>query len=638
MLESMRKHAQGWVAKVILGGIILSFALWGIGDYFTGNQLETVAEIDGEAIYDSEFVETYNRQLNTYRNMLGEKFDKEMADKLGVKDETIQTMINRRLMLKEANALGLVVPDQAVLGTVQTDPAFQEAKSFSSTRYQNLIRQMGFASPRDYENYLRQSILIDTLQQSVMKSATISEAEVMEKFRSKFEKRVISAIIVNPKKLMTSVQVSDEQAREWYDTHASRYQSPLKVEIDVVEIDAADLIDNIVVTDADVEAAYEDRQSEFSSPEKRRISHILVPLAQDASPEVVAMAEAEIAKVQERLAAGESFAKVAKEVSKDPAAAQGGDLGLFEQGAMLPEFEEAVFNQLNKGEVSGVLRTQFGLHLVQLNEVVPANVKPLSEVRDALAERLRTQMASDEAFRLSQDLDNALGMEDSLAAAAKSVNLKLQRLGKLTADNVLANATVGSSKDLQKQAFTMMPGDAVELVEVEQGHFVALEVTQRVLPETMPYEDVVKLVYSDVREAGAKEKAQELADEILAAAKSGQSIDDLAQKFAQPKYISKPVLPDGEGDDAVWLQSVISSAFRAPEKNWVDSTLYTDEGVAVVYVNAVEKADESKFAAEKESVREEALQSKGSVRFARWLAAVRDRHQISVNNRVLSRF
>jgi len=106
MLESMRKHTQGWIAKVILGAIILSFALWGVGDYFTGNQVETIAEIDGDAIYDVEFAETYRRQLATYANMLGDQFNKELAEQLGVKNETIQTMVNRRLMLIEANELG----------------------------------------------------------------------------------------------------------------------------------------------------------------------------------------------------------------------------------------------------------------------------------------------------------------------------------------------------------------------------------------------------------------------------------------------------------------------------------------------------------------------------------------------------
>ncbi|MDQ6983485.1 MAG: SurA N-terminal domain-containing protein, partial [Ghiorsea sp.] len=184
----MRNHTRGWIAKVILGAIILSFALWGVGDYFTGNQVETIAEVDGEAILDVDFVTTYQRQLQAYANMFGDQFTKEMAEQLGVKNETIQTMINRKLMLMESQGMGLVTPDEAVLATVQGTPQFrEEGKGFSPTRYQALIRQMGFVSPRDYENYLRQNIMIDTLQSAIVESSRVSDEEVQARFKANFE-------------------------------------------------------------------------------------------------------------------------------------------------------------------------------------------------------------------------------------------------------------------------------------------------------------------------------------------------------------------------------------------------------------------------------------------------------------------
>ena len=638
MLESMRKHAQGWMAKVILGAIILSFALWGIGDYFSGNQVSAVAEIDGKAIYDSEFIETYKRQLGSYQNMLGDQFTKELADQLGVKNETIQTMINRRLMLVEADALGLVVPDQAVLGTVQSDPAFQEAKGFSTARYQSLIRQMGFASPRDYEAYLRQSIMIDTLQKGLTQTAAVTDEEVLARFKMKYEKRVLSALIVNPETLKSAVKVSDEQARAWYEEHTLQYQSPLKVEIQTVEIDAAKLKLDTAVSDEDIEQVYAERISEFTQEEKRRAAHILVRVARDAAADVLATAEEKIKEAQARIKAGEAFADVAKDVSDDVTASQGGDLGLFAQGAMVPEFEDMVFGEMKVGDVSDIVRTQFGLHLIQLNEVEGGEVKPLAEVKDNLRSQLMKQAVADEAFRLSQDLDNALGMEDSLKAAADKVNLPVRSLGKLSAQNVMADPLLGSSKDLQKRAFSMMPGDAVEISQIRDGYYVALEVLNRIDPATMPYEEVVNRVYDDVRADEAQKKAQSIADEMLASAIAGKGIDALAQSLSQPKYISKSVLSSGEGDDANWLPAVLEAAFRTPKASWVEAPLPTAQGIAVVYVQEVEEADEATFAKESETIRAEALKAKGAVRFARWMASVRDRHEININNKVLDRF
>ena len=639
MLESMRNHAQGWIAKVILGAIILSFALWGVGDYFTGNQIETVAEIDGKAINNVDFAATYQRQLASYSNMLGDQFSKELADQLGVKNETIQTMINRRLMLVEAESLGLVVPDQALLGTVQSTPQFQENNAFSAARYQALTRQMGFQSARDYEAYLRQSIMIDTLQKSISDNASISDTEVKARFKTQFEQRILAALVVNPDDLSADIEVSDSQARDWHASHLSQYQSPLKVSLEVVEITAENLLTDLEINDADVEAYYQSHLEEYSEAEQRKASHILIRVAQDAAADVLAAAQEKIQAAKSRLDAGEAFADVAKDVSDDVTATEGGSLGFFAKGAMVQAFEDAVFNQLQVGEVSEVVQTQFGLHLITLNEVKAATSTPLADVRDTIKQALLNQAKAEEAYRLSEELDNALGMEENLKAAAASVNLSVRSLGVLSTERALAEPLLRNFQGLHKKAFSAMPGDAIEIIELEQGHYVALEVVKRFNPGDLAFEEVVARVYEDIRAAEAGKKAKSIAGDILTAAKAGKNIDALAQDFAQPKYISKMVRNSGEGDSAAWLSAdVLAAAFRTPNQQWVNAPLVTEQGVAIVFVNDVKGASDDTFDVEKESVREEALKAKGAVRFARWMSSVRDRHEISINNRVLDRF
>ncbi|HID36220.1 MAG TPA: peptidyl-prolyl cis-trans isomerase, partial [Ghiorsea sp.] len=322
----------------------------------------------------------------------------------------------------------------------------------------------------------------------------------------------------------------------------------------------------------------------------------------------------------------------------DVTSSSGGDLGFFARGAMVPEFEEAAFDVLEIGQVSDVVESQFGYHLVQLNEIQAEEIKPLADVEDDLREQLLAEMAVEEAFRLSGDLDNALGMEDSLAAAAKVVNLPVLELGALSQENVLANKLLSSSEELQKKVFQTMPGSAVEIIEIENGYFVALEVLERIDPATLDYEDVVKRVYDDVRNAQAIEQAQNIADKALATGLEGKDIDGLAQQFAQAKFVSKPVRSNGEGDDAVWLSAVLTDAFRTPEGRWVNKTIPTAQGIAVVFVKDVQEADDALFAEEEESLRTQVKQAKGAVRFARWMSSLRDRHDIEINERVLSRF
>jgi len=172
MLENMRNHAQSWLAKLILGGVALSFVLWGVGDYFMGSRVQTIAEVDGNPISDSAFYLAYERQVNNYRAALGKSFSKKAMESMGVKQITLQTLINRHLMLDEADSMGLVAPKSVLLSRVRSNPAFLSAGNFDPRRYEILTRNMGFRTPADYETNLRLDMMVDALQKAITNSAT----------------------------------------------------------------------------------------------------------------------------------------------------------------------------------------------------------------------------------------------------------------------------------------------------------------------------------------------------------------------------------------------------------------------------------------------------------------------------------
>lgn len=178
MLESMRNQAQSWLAKLILGGIALSFALWGVGDYLLGNSDEPVATVNDKPITGSEFYLIFERQKNVYRQMFGGQYSSDFIESIGLRESTLQTLINRHIMLDMAAELGLTAPEQVVLNSVRNNPAFQSASGFDPERYRILARNLGFASAQDYENDLRLSIMVDALQRALVDSAHVSEREI----------------------------------------------------------------------------------------------------------------------------------------------------------------------------------------------------------------------------------------------------------------------------------------------------------------------------------------------------------------------------------------------------------------------------------------------------------------------------
>ncbi len=637
MLESMRNHAQSWIAKFILGGIALSFVLWGVGDYFLGSRIEPVAEVDGKPITDAEFAQAFRREVDSYRSMLGPRFSKDMIEALHLKDNTLQILINRRLMLAEAEKLGLRAPQAVLLAAIQGNPAFQSAKRFDPQRYRLLVRSMGYRTPQDYEADLRANIIIDALQRAVTDSAIVTPQELRARYARDNETRVIEAIVVDPARLEKGLKLSRKDIEAWYAAHTQDYQSPLKVRLRLVDIDPDALAKDLDISDADIAAWYAAHKGEFATPEQRRARHILFRLPEHASDKQKAAVRKQAEAALARLRKGADFAKLAKELSDDVTAGEGGELGWFRQGAMVPAFDKAVF-AMKKGEISDIVETPFGFHIIQLEDIRKAGVKPLAEVRDAIAERIRKERAADEAWKLSQDLDDALGREDSLEAAAREVNLPVADIGPISARQAILEPKLADPA-VRAKAFSTMPGQPVDIIEADNGHFIALEVVERIPPAPLPLKEVIERVRQDALQARAREAAKKLAGEILAEAQQGAGIDALAQKHGQAKLISKPVHADGTGDTAGWLtRELLQAAFDAAQGAWLDRAFVAPEGFVVARIASVHAPDAADFDKQKAAIEQEVRKAKGAVRFARWMASVRNRHEIKIHERTLDRF
>ena len=635
MLESMRNHAQGWIAKVILGGIMLSFVLWGVGDYFMGDQVQEVATINEKPIGHNEFYTAYSRQLDAYRQMLGKQFSKDLIESLNVKDTTIQTMINRRIMVDTAGKLGLAAPEAVVLASIQNEPSFQVAGRFDPQRYQILTRNMGYGSAQDFENEMRINIMIDALQKAVIDSVQVSDEEVRQAFNREYEQRVLSAIIIDPNSLLKSVKVDESAAKAWYEAHKSDYMSPVRIKLDLVEINPAEVASDLVVDDADLMQAYEARKDEFTQQEERKASHILARVQGDASEVLRLAAREKIEKALARIKAGETFAAVAEDMSDDVTAAKGGALGWFKQGVMTASFDEAVFS-MDRGDLSQIVESEFGFHLIKLDDIKPEVTKSFAEVKDQLHSELLQARVADETYQRSQDLDDALGMEGSLKAAADAQGLKVTSIDSISLDEAIAQPLLYDA-ELRARVFATMPGQAVEIHESEGGRYVAYEVLERIEPEVLEFSKVAASALEDARRDAARKQAIKLADEIRSV--KDKSLDDLAQKYGQPKFISKAVRSNGVGGQSGWLtRDVLTHSFRVAKGEWADSSFSVPQGIAVVRVDRVISPALTEFEAQRESVTKSVRDAKGQARFGRWMASVRDRYEISINEKVLERF
>jgi len=637
MLEAMRNQAQSWIAKIILLGIALSFALWGVGDYFTDSNVDAVAEVDGNKISSRNFQNIYNRQLNNYRSMLGKSFTKEMADNLGLKESTLQTIINRKLMLEEAESQGLVGPTSTLLARIHSTPAFQSAQGqFDAARYQALTRNLGFRTPVDYERDQQLNLMVEALERTLSESVYLTEDAIHQRFLEKEEKRDLTVLVVETDALNEQVQLTEEETQAYYEENKSLFMSPTRLKLVAVDIDAANMLDLVEVDDAVLQAAYEESKDTWMTKEERRASHILIRVASDADESTKEVAKKRMDTVIQRLKEGEAFDVVAKALSDDSTAKQGGDLGFFAKGQMVAAFENEVF-AMNKGDVSDVVKTDYGLHLIYLTDIHAARQKTFTEVEDKLRKKMRLEKAGEEAYALSRELDDILGQEDHLKTAADILGLPLLDLGELSQTESVAQSLFSIDEGYRKQIFRSSPGDSIEIVEISSGRFVAVEVLARVEPKNQSLDVVAEQVAKQLKKEKVKASSKTQAESLLA---KGAKLRELADDKVQILYTVKAVKRDGSGDEqANWLRrELLEKSFDLSEGQVATQVFETRKGFALVQVDHIISASEKEFALVRDDLEKELRKERGQARFARWMSSVRDRHDIQINESLLAKF
>ena len=623
MLERMRAHAQSWIAKALLGGIILSFALWGVADYFLSPKLRPVAEVDGKPISPREFALAYERQLALLREQLGGALTRADAAKLGLPRATLQALVDARLVQAEADALGLVVPDAIVAATVQASPSFQRNGRFDPARYQTVLRALGFARARDFEEMVRAQILAAHLRAALARSAIVREEEARARFFAENERRRLEGLLVAWDAIAVP-QPSEDELKSWYEAHRERYRTPEKLVVSFIVLDPAAVAKEMQPAEAELRQAYAAHKQRYMVPEARRLWHWWMPAKTKAEREkALALAR----KIVARTKRGVPFAKATSAVSGRKAE----DLGWMKRGELADRLEKIAF-ALTKGEVSEPIATDNGVHLFWLADVRPAHLRPFAEVKDEIAKELALARAREEVAARADELDDALGRADTLQEAAAELGLPVRT--RTVAVDALARDPVLGAAAVRKALAGLAPGDPPPLVETDDGRVVALELQKRIPARPMDFAAAKEAVRRDWLAHKREELARARANALLAALQKGAAEAKLA---AQPGVARKtfPALTRAQAASKGLPEEAVQAAFAAPAGAWLSKPYRVADGFLLLRVAAVERPSEEEWQAEKARAMARVAQEEGAVRVARWLASLRRRHEVVIHEDAL---
>ena len=548
MMDNLRASANHVVLKIILGLIIVSFILTGVGNYLIGGNTNYAAKVNGQEIDRARFEGEVARERTRLQNQLGEQFSVLAADENFMKSrrqQVLNQLIDQTLLDQYAKELGLGISDEQIKKAIFSTPMFQNNGKFDNERFTSLLaaNQM---TPDTYAQGLRNQLLNQQVVNAVLGTDFTLKGEADEIAALVSQQRVMRQATIDVKALAAKQQASEEEVNAYYTQHKNDYLTPEQYRVSYIKLDAAEMAQP--ATDADIQAYYDEHKDEFTTPARHRYSVIQTKTEEQAQ------------QVLDALKKGGDFAALAKEKSTDIISARnGGDMGWLEESTTPDELKNAGLK--DKGQLSGVITSSVGFLVARLDDTQPAQVKPLNDVRDAVTAKVKQDKALDAYFALQQKVSEAASNDNtSLQAAEQVAGMKAVQTGwfsrdqlpeelnfKPVSDAVFGGALLGSNG---------APGNNSDIITVEGDRAFVLRITDHKAEAAKPLDEVRAQVTETVKLNKAQQQAKQDAQKLLSALQTGKG--DEAMKAANLSFGEAKTVGRNAGDP------VSQAAFNLP--------------------------------------------------------------------------
>jgi peptidyl-prolyl cis-trans isomerase D len=632
MLDRMRRH-KGWL-KWSLALVVLTFVVFYIPDFLSTNTgaapSQVLANVEGAPITVGTFSRRYATQMNAYRQAYGGQMNEQLLRQLGIDRQILQQLVDEEAMVAEAKRQGLTVNDVEIRERILNMPAFQESGRFvGEQRYRQALQ---FNNPpytvSEFEENLRRALLIEKLRSWVAGWITVTDAEVDEEYRRRNEKVKLDIAPVTAEAFRAQVTVTDADLAAHFEKDKEAYRIGEKRKIKYALVDVDQVRSGVTVPDADVEAFYKQNLAQYTTPAQARASHILFKT--EGKDENAVRAQAE--EVLKKAKAGDDFAALAKQFSEDDSNKdRGGDLDYFGKGRMVPEFEAAAF-ALKNGEISDLVKSQFGYHIIKMVDNQPEVVRPLEAVREEIVDQLRWQKAQQDAEAQAKTLASAAQTPADLERVAKERGLEFRESGLFLVTDVIDG--LGLQPELANAMFALKEGEVSEPQRVARGWVVGT-VSGRQDPYVPTLDEVKDKVRDDVVAARAAELATQRAAAIAADLKTAKNFEAAAKKHNLAVKTTE-LLARGSAIPEIGMSEEIDAAAFALPVGGVSDAITTPSGTAIVRVAERQDVTDAQVAAGRDELREEMTAQRRDRFFSAYMQKAKSGLNINIDQDVLT--
>ena len=628
MLDGMRRH-KGWL-KWSLGLVCLAFVFLYVPEFVNqtavpGAPTDVLAEVGNYKITVFKFRQVYLQQLQNYRLQTGEEISEDVLRSLGIDRQILQQMIGEYAGLSEAERLGLEVSNAEVRDRILMLPAFQENGQFiGEARYRQLLQ---FQNPplttNQFEEDVRNSIVLERLQAAVTNWIAVTEEEIAEEHRRRNERVQMEIVAFRGDDYRDRVEVTDEDIQLLYSEKSLDYQIPEKRKLRFLLVDEAEIFNSVNPTNEEIEEYYDINLSQYSTPEQVHANHIL--LRTEGQDE--AAVEARATDLAAKARAGADFAEFARQYSQDEGtASQGGDLGLLGRGRMVPEFESAAF-ALDIDEVSDPVKSQFGFHIIKVVEKQEEVTQSLEEVRETIQNTLKQERASARASALAQGIAAELSTSDDLERAATARGLEVQETGFAALGEPILG--LGLATAVTARAFQMEQGEVEGPLPTPTGP-VFVTVVDRQEPYIPPLDEIRDDVRENVIRFKALTLAQKRAAEVVATLTEAEDFRTAAEANTLTVVASDLVTRGSQLPEVGFSPAVDAVAFAMPVGS-VSTVIETGNMAVVIHLVERTEITAAELEQNRESLHNELRLTRQNQFFSAYMAKVQAQLRIDIN-------
>jgi len=630
MLNKMRSH-QAWLKWTIAaaGAGMVLYLIPTVGGGMFGVGEDTVAVVEGQKINLKDFQRQLNQRMQMFRG--SSNLSPQMLKQLGIDQQVLQEMLDDRATIAEAERRGLTVTDAEVREAIVHLPGLQENGQFvGEDRYRALLRmQRPPMQPADFEEVLRRELMRDKLQQAVTGWITVSDSDVETEYRRRNEKVKLDVVSFSADAFKKDLTATDDELNKEFEANKDKYKIGEKRQVKYLLVDSAALRAKIVPSPGEIEQHYKQNIEQFSTPEQVHALHILLKTEGKDEAEVKKQAE----DVLKQAKGGADFGALAKKYSEDEGSKdKGGDLSFFGHGQMVPEFDQAAFS-LQPGQISDLVKSQFGFHIIKVLEKKAATTQPLALVKDQIAEQLKFERANTQAQTVSTRIATELKTATDFDKVAKQENLTVKESNFFTRDEPIND--LGPSPQIANQAFTMKEGAVSDAIRLPQG-YAFITVTHHQDAYVPKLEVVKERVRADVITKKAIEAAKAKAAELDAKLKSAPDFAKAAKEAGREVKTTEMIARGAVIPDAGVSPEVDKVAFSL-DTGKVSDPIATNTGAVIVRVADKTAVTPAELNTAKDSTRRQMISERQNRFFSSYMERAKEKMKIEVYRETLSR-